>query len=81
MRTAIRTAVAVLSCAASLTFAQDYEREKRWADEVAPGVVVGDAVWIEAGSGRKFLALYTPVIVKYRDEKTDAAASLEEALR
>ena len=61
MRTAIRTAVAVLSCAASLTFAQDYEREKRWADEVAPGVVVGDAVWIEAGSGRKFIALYTPV--------------------
>ena len=25
--------------------------------------------------------LYTPVIVKYRDEKTDAAAALEEALR
>jgi len=27
------------------------------------------------------LALYTPVIVKYRDEKTDAAAALEDALR
>jgi 2,3,4,5-tetrahydropyridine-2-carboxylate N-succinyltransferase len=27
------------------------------------------------------LALHTPVIVKYRDEKTDAAAALEEALR
>jgi 2,3,4,5-tetrahydropyridine-2,6-dicarboxylate N-succinyltransferase len=27
------------------------------------------------------LALYTPVIVKYRDPKTDAAAALEEALR
>jgi 2,3,4,5-tetrahydropyridine-2-carboxylate N-succinyltransferase len=27
------------------------------------------------------LSLYTPVIVKYRDEKTDAAAALEEALR
>jgi 2,3,4,5-tetrahydropyridine-2,6-dicarboxylate N-succinyltransferase len=27
------------------------------------------------------LGLYTPVIVKYRDEKTDAAAALEEALR
>jgi 2,3,4,5-tetrahydropyridine-2-carboxylate N-succinyltransferase len=27
------------------------------------------------------LDLYTPVIVKYRDEKTDAAAALEEALR
>jgi len=61
MRTAIRIAAVVLSCAASSAFAQDYEREKRWADEVAPGVVVGDAVWIEAGSGRKFLALYAPV--------------------
>ena len=27
------------------------------------------------------IALYTPVIVKYRDEKTDASAALEEALR
>lgn len=27
------------------------------------------------------LALYAPVIVKYRDEKTDAATALEEALR
>ena len=39
--------------------AQDYEREKRWAEEVAPGVVVGDAVRIKAASGRDFLALYT----------------------
>ena len=39
--------------------AQDYEREKRWADEVAPGVVVGDAVRIKAASGRDFLALHT----------------------
>jgi len=27
------------------------------------------------------VALYTPVIVKYRDDKTDAATALEEALR
>ena len=27
------------------------------------------------------LHLYAPVIVKYRDEKTDAATALEEALR
>jgi 2,3,4,5-tetrahydropyridine-2-carboxylate N-succinyltransferase len=27
------------------------------------------------------IALYTPVIVKYRDEKTDGATALEEALR
>lgn len=61
MRTAIRSAAILLSCAATLAFAQDYAREKRWADEVVPGVVVGDVEWIEAASGRKFLALYTPV--------------------
>jgi 2,3,4,5-tetrahydropyridine-2,6-dicarboxylate N-succinyltransferase len=30
---------------------------------------------------RHGLSLYTPVIVKYRDEKTDASAALEDALR
>lgn len=50
----------MLAFAATAAAAQDYEREKRWADEVVPGVVVGDAVWIEAASGRKFLGLYAP---------------------
>jgi len=27
------------------------------------------------------LQIYTPVIVKYRDEKTDSATALEDALR
>jgi 2,3,4,5-tetrahydropyridine-2-carboxylate N-succinyltransferase len=27
------------------------------------------------------ISVYAPVIVKYRDEKTDAATMLEEALR
>jgi predicted alpha/beta-fold hydrolase len=36
----------------------DYVREKRWADEVVPAIVVGDAVWLEA-AGRKFLGIYT----------------------
>jgi 2,3,4,5-tetrahydropyridine-2-carboxylate N-succinyltransferase len=27
------------------------------------------------------LSLYAPIIVKYRDARTDAATSLEEALR
>jgi 2,3,4,5-tetrahydropyridine-2-carboxylate N-succinyltransferase len=27
------------------------------------------------------LSIYTPVIIKYRDEKTDAATALEETLR
>ena len=43
--------------------AQDYAREKRWADEVVPNIVVGDAVWLEekGEEGRKFLGLYAAV--------------------
>ncbi|MEO8443228.1 MAG: DUF3530 family protein [Betaproteobacteria bacterium] len=41
--------------------APDYAREKRWADEVTPGLVVGDAVYLTQKSGHKFLALYTEV--------------------
>jgi pimeloyl-ACP methyl ester carboxylesterase len=35
----------------------DYAREKRLADEIAPGIVVGDAMWLEL-KGRRFLAIY-----------------------
>jgi 2,3,4,5-tetrahydropyridine-2-carboxylate N-succinyltransferase len=44
-------------------------------------VVPGSRRLMDPFAERYGLALYTPVIVKYRDEKTDAAASLEEALR
>lgn len=37
----------------------DYAREQRWADEVAPAIVVGDPVRLELKSGRRFLAIYT----------------------
>src|SRR5256885_16924369 len=40
--------------------AQDYAREQRWADEVLPALVVGDAVYLQTGSGHRFLALHTP---------------------
>lgn len=46
--------------AAGLAAAADYAREKKWADEILPGLVVGDAVWLEA-EGRSFLALETVV--------------------
>jgi pimeloyl-ACP methyl ester carboxylesterase len=39
--------------------APDYAREKRWADEITPTLVVGDAVYLAQKSGHKFLALYT----------------------
>jgi alpha/beta superfamily hydrolase len=40
--------------------AQDYAREKRWADEVVPTLVVGDPVWLETSAGRRFLAIHAP---------------------
>jgi alpha-beta hydrolase superfamily lysophospholipase len=37
----------------------DYVREQRWAEEITPGIVVGDPVHLEA-AGRRFLAIWTP---------------------
>ena len=45
-------------------------------------VVVPGARAITRGKGQEWgLSLYTPVIVKYRDEKTDLSAALEDLLR
>jgi 2,3,4,5-tetrahydropyridine-2,6-dicarboxylate N-succinyltransferase len=44
-------------------------------------VVPGSRRISEPFAEKHGLALYTPVIVKYRDDKTDAAAALEQALR
>jgi pimeloyl-ACP methyl ester carboxylesterase len=52
------TAALALTLSAACAIAQDYEREKRWAAEVVPGVVVGDAVRLKLPSGRDFLGLY-----------------------
>jgi hypothetical protein len=46
---------------ASSAFSQDYEREKRWADQIQASLMVGDAVWLQQKNGHKFLGLYTPV--------------------
>jgi len=40
----------------------DYTREKRWADEIVSRLVVGDAVFLEQGTGHKFLSLYTEAV-------------------
>jgi alpha/beta superfamily hydrolase len=48
----------VIAMAALPAAAQDYAREKRWSDEVVPGLVVGDAVWLETSAGRRFLAIH-----------------------
>ena len=45
-------------------------------------VVVAGSRAITSGKGKQWgVSLYTPVIVKYRDEKTDARVQLEELLR
>lgn len=44
---------------ASLALGADYEREKRWADEIVPGLVVGEPVYLKTSKGRRFLNLYT----------------------
>jgi len=55
----IRIAAALaLGCGMACAAAQDYEREKRWAAEVVPNLVVGDAVQLKLPSGREFLGLY-----------------------
>lgn len=39
--------------------AADYAREKKWADEITPGIVVGEPIYLGPVDGHKFLALYS----------------------
>ena len=66
-----------------LTRAAPLEIEADAALEIPAGaVVVPGARAIQTEKGRELgLSLYAPVIVKYRDEKTDAATQLEDLLR
>lgn len=51
--------ISLLLLASSPVFADsDYAREKRWADEVTPTVVVGDPIYLEQKNKHKFLGLY-----------------------
>ena len=60
-----------------------YRREGDRPLEIPSGaVVVPGTRPVRSGPGRDAgVSLYTPVIVKYRDEKTDTAVRLEELLR
>src|SRR5262245_35928081 len=42
-----------------LAYGADYAREKKWADEITPGIVVGDPVYLEGRAGHTFLTIYT----------------------
>jgi len=56
--------VALCMLSPGKALAQDYAREKRWADEIVPTLVIGDAVYLEQAKSKepnhKFLALWTP---------------------
>jgi 2,3,4,5-tetrahydropyridine-2,6-dicarboxylate N-succinyltransferase len=60
-----------------------YRREDNRPLEIPAGaVVVPGARPVKSGAGARVgISLYAPVIVKYRDEKTDTAVRLEELLR
>jgi 2,3,4,5-tetrahydropyridine-2-carboxylate N-succinyltransferase len=62
---------------------QVYRRPPGGVLEIPAGAVVVPGARAAQGpfAAAERLALYTPVIVKYRDQRTDAAAALEEALR
>lgn len=70
----------VLSAA---TTTYDLVHEREWRGEVPAGAVVVPGSRPARGDygARLGLSLYAPVIVKYRDAGTDAATTLEEALR
>lgn len=49
-----------LFCASATAQLPDYAREKRWADEITPAILVGDVVYLAQKSGHKFLAIHAP---------------------
>lgn len=55
----IRLFIVLLLTLISYAHATDYAREKRWADEIAPGIVVGDPLYLPLAGERRFLALFT----------------------
>ena len=47
--------------AVAVEAAPDYAREQRWAAEIVPAIVVGEAVYLPTPSQPRVLALYAPV--------------------
>ena len=63
--TRVRSAIAALLSLALEAMAQqagaapDYAREERWAEQIVPGIMVGDAVFLATPARARVLALYT----------------------
>lgn len=77
---------AVLAPGVMLTAAStiyDLVNEREWRGEVPAGAVVVPGSRPARGdfASKRGLSLYAPMIVKYRDESTDASTLLEDALR
>ena len=51
--------VALVLLQAGTAPAQDYEKEKRWSDQIGKTLMVGEAVWLEQKNGHRFIALHT----------------------
>lgn len=60
-RLGTRLFVAAVLCtvAGAAAGKSDYAREKKWADEITPGIVVGDPLRLTDSAGHRFLAIYT----------------------
>jgi hypothetical protein len=52
--------VSMLAAVPSFAVSPDYVREQRLAEQVAPSVMVGDPVWLDAPDRARVMALYTP---------------------
>lgn len=52
--------ITLLLVASTTAFAApDYAREKNWANEITPSIVVGEPVYLKQKNGHKFLGIYT----------------------
>jgi len=56
---ALSAAALLIALAAPAWGISDYDREKRWSDQIVPSLMIGEAVWIQQANGHKFLSLYT----------------------
>lgn len=56
--TAISAVFGLLVATANVIAAPDYAREKRWANEVVPGLIVGAAIYLTQKNGHKFLGIF-----------------------
>ncbi len=57
-RLQLALALSLLTLSFTLMARPDYAREQRWADEVVPGLLVGEAVYLTQPNKHQFLGIY-----------------------